>query len=148
MNMMTFWLLALLALLAFEFLRMDLYGACAAIGAIGAIIVCAFDLHLIIQLAVFVVITMLLVLFVRPIGFKYIHRMKKDSDMQNLVGKDAIVISKIDNEQGVGLVLIDGRQWSAKSHRPNAVIPAGTLTKVVVMRGDVAIVDDMKRNNR
>lgn len=140
------WMIIIVLLLVLEFIKMELYGACIAIGSLGAAIASIFGLNIGFQILIAVVISMLLIVFVRPIGMKYVSRMKKETMRQKMVGADAIVSRKIDNAEGTGMVIINGTEWAAKSHRPNAVIQPGTLTKVVAMNRDVAIVDDRVRN--
>lgn len=146
--MPTVWMGIMLVLLGIEFIRMELFGACGAIGALCGLISYAVGLPLIAQIGIAVVVTVILVVGVRPIGMKYVNRMRKESQIQQLVGSDAIVVCAIDNSQGVGVVTINGKQWSARSHRPNAIIPAGQVVTVVAMNNNTAIVDDNKRNRR
>lgn len=142
----TIWMVLLIICLVLEFVRMNLYGACGAAGALGGLIAAAFGLAVYFQIPIAIIIAVGLVVAVRPIGLKYVNRMKKDSKMLNLVGRDAIVVATINSMQGTGMITINGRSYAAKSHRPNAVIEKGTLVKVVAMNKDVAIVDDKKRN--
>lgn len=144
---MTVWAIIITVLLVFEMLRMELYGACLAVGAIVGLVTCAFNLPLYVQIPAAVVVGVILIFTVRPVGMKYISRIKKESRALNLVGKDAIVICKIDNAAGVGVISVAGKQWSAKSHRPNAVIAEGEVVKIVAMKDNTAIVDDRKRNS-
>lgn len=146
--MPSIWMGIMLVLLIIEFISMELYGACGAIGALAGLIAYVFDVPLFAQIGIAVLVAVFLVAAVRPIGMKYIYRIKKASRIQDLVGMDAIVVCAVDNSQGVGVVSINGRQWSARSHRPNAVIPAGQVVTVVAMNKDTAIVDDNRRNRR
>lgn len=144
--MVTVWLGIMVVLLVAEFITMELYGACGAIGALAGFIVMLFDLPLAVQIVAAVVVAGTLVVLARPIGMKYINQIRKESRMQNLVGADAIVIRTINSAKGMGMVTIDGKAWSAKSHRPNAVIEVGQVVKVVAMQNNTAIVDDRRRN--
>ena len=144
----TIWILIILALLVCEFITMRLYGACGAVGALAGVIVKIIGYDWYIQIPAAIVVTVMLLILVRPLGMKHVARIHRENQLQSLVGSDAIVISQINNQQGVGIVSINGKQWSARSHRPNAVIKAGEVVKVVAMNRDVAIVDDRKRNRR
>lgn len=142
------WVVILLIALIAEFVTMELYGACVSVGAIGALVGYLFGLNIFLQLIILVAITGFLLVVARPVGMKYVSRIKKESRRLSLVGADAVVICAIDNSAGVGVVAINGTQWQAKSHRPNAIIREGEVVKVVAMNGNVAIVDDMKRRTR
>lgn len=140
------WMILMIILLVIEFIRIEFIGACGAMGALCGLIANLCGLNVVLQIVIAIGVTLLLLVTVRPVAMKAINRMKRESDIQNLVGADAIVICAIDNSQGVGVVEINGRQWSARSHRPNAVIREGEVVKVVAMNKNTAIVDDRKRN--
>ena len=57
-----------------------------------------------------------------------------------LIGREAVVVERIANDQGLGLVKIGGEVWTARSYEPNGVIEAGTPVEVVEIRGATALV--------
>jgi membrane protein implicated in regulation of membrane protease activity len=57
-----------------------------------------------------------------------------------LVGRPAIVIERIANDEGVGCVKIDGQVWTARSLLEDQVIESGTRVDVVEIRGATALV--------
>src|SRR6201995_54840 len=58
-----------------------------------------------------------------------------------LVGKPALVLERIANDEGVGCVKIDGGEvWTARSYDEHEVIPAGERVEVVEIRGATALV--------
>jgi membrane protein implicated in regulation of membrane protease activity len=57
-----------------------------------------------------------------------------------LVGKHALVLERIANEEGVGCVKIDGEVWTARSYDEDEVIGAGEHVEVVEIRGATALV--------
>jgi membrane protein implicated in regulation of membrane protease activity len=57
-----------------------------------------------------------------------------------LVGKSAIVLERIANDEGVGCVKIDGEVWTARSYDETEVIDAGERVEVVEIRGATALV--------
>jgi membrane protein implicated in regulation of membrane protease activity len=57
-----------------------------------------------------------------------------------LVGKRAIVIERIANDEGVGCVKIDGEVWTARSYDEDEIIDAGERVEVVEIRGATALV--------
>ena len=66
---------------------------------------------------------------------------ERERQLMDMEGCDAVVTSRIDNAAGLGVVRIGGRNWSARSNRPNAVINEGEVVTVIAMRGNVAYVD-------
>jgi membrane protein implicated in regulation of membrane protease activity len=58
-----------------------------------------------------------------------------------LIGRPAIVLERIANDEGVGCVKIDGGEvWTARSFDENEVINAGDRVEVVEIRGATALV--------
>jgi membrane protein implicated in regulation of membrane protease activity len=58
-----------------------------------------------------------------------------------LVGKRAMVLERIANDEGVGCVRIDGGEvWTARSYDEDAVIEAGERVEVVEIKGATALV--------
>jgi membrane protein implicated in regulation of membrane protease activity len=57
-----------------------------------------------------------------------------------LVGKHALVLERIANEEGVGCVRIDSEVWTARSYDEDEVIDAGERVEVVEIRGATALV--------
>ena len=61
------------------------------------------------------------------------------------MGRQAIVISEIDNLQGIGQVTVGGQEWSARSAEDQAKIAVGAVTVVVAISGVKLIVRDISR---
>ena len=135
------WLIILIICLVIEFIKIELVGACGAIGALAGLIVGLFGVGSVWQILAAVAVTALLLVYVRPIGMKYVMRARREKDLMDLEGCDAIVTCRIDNAAGLGVVRIGAKNWSARSNRPNAVINEGELVTVIKMRGNVAYVD-------
>ncbi len=58
-----------------------------------------------------------------------------------LIGRPAIVLERIANDEGVGCVKIDGGEvWTARSYDTDEVIDAGERVEVVEIRGATALV--------
>ncbi len=135
------WLMIIIAALVAEFIRIELYGACAAVGSLAGLIACIAGLANIWQIAIALVITVALIVLIRPVGMKYVMRARREKELLGLEGCDAIVTCRINNAENSGVVRIGGRNWSARSNRPNAVIKEGEVVTVIAMRGEVAYVD-------
>jgi len=57
-----------------------------------------------------------------------------------LIGKSAIVIERIANDEGIGCVKIDGEVWTARSYDQDEIIDTGERVEVVEIRGATALV--------
>jgi membrane protein implicated in regulation of membrane protease activity len=57
-----------------------------------------------------------------------------------LVGRRAIVLERIANDEGVGCVRIDGEVWTARSYDEDQILEPGQKVDVVEIRGATAMV--------
>ena len=57
-----------------------------------------------------------------------------------LIGRPAIVLERIANDEGVGCVRIDGEVWTARSYADDEVLDVGQRVEVVEIRGATALV--------
>ena len=108
------------------------------IGALLAMVCSFFTDNIIIQSAVFVVSSSLLIPFTKPIVKKFFDDGKKvETNAFALIGKKGIVTSEIKPMEGTGLVKVAGEVWSAKS---DETIQKDTEVEVVKIDGVKLIV--------
>ena len=129
-NMWQLWLLVCLLCLILELTSGDFFIMCFSLGALAALVATPFT-GFVGQLVVWMLGTVLCLLFVRPAMLKYFH--KKDSDRPSnadaLMGRTGTVIQTIVAGDH-GRVKIDGDDWKAVS-AATTDIPVGTKVKVV-----------------
>ena len=135
------WLIILIICLVIEFIRIELIGACAAAGALAGLVLCLLGVGTVWQILAAAGLAVILFVFVRPVGMKYVMRARREKQLMEMEGRDAVVTCRIDNAAGLGVIRIGGANWSARSNRPNAVISEGEVVTVIKMRGNVAYVD-------
>ena len=135
------WLIILIICLVIEFVRIELIGACGAGGALVGLVLNILGFNPFLQIAAAVAVAVFLFIVVRPVGMKYIMRARREKQLMELEGRDAIVTVRIDNTNESGVVRIGNKNLSARSNRPNGIIDEGEVVTVVAMRGNVAYVD-------
>ena len=112
-----------------------------AIGALLAAAADAIGLGLAGSLAVFIVSSVALLVFVRPIARRHLYAAPQlRTGTAALVGKPAQVLERIDNMQGVGCAKIDGEVWTARAFDDDRVIEPGERVQVMEIRGATALV--------
>ncbi len=57
------------------------------------------------------------------------------------MGRDAVVLERIANDEGVGVVKIDGEVWTARAFGDEVIEP-GTRVHVMEIRGATALVSE------
>ena len=110
LNLTMFWLIVLVVLVVIELLTMGLTTVWFAGGALVATIAAVFQTPLAVQVILFLAVSAVLLIFTRPLAVKYFNKDRVRTNAESLVGRQAIVISEIDNLQGIGQVNVGGME--------------------------------------
>ena len=144
MSMPMFWLIVLVVLVVIELLTMGLTTIWFAGGALIATIAAVLGAPMVVQVILFLVVSGVLIIFTRPLAVKYFNKDRVRTNAESLVGRQAIVISEIDNLQGIGQVNVGGMEWSARTRIDGVRLPVGTVTTVLGINGVKLIVEERK----
>lgn len=139
-SMVTIWLIVFVVLVIIEIITMGLTTIWFAGGALVATLAAAVHVPLWVQIVLFLVVSALLLFFTRPVAVKYFNKDRVRTNVESLIGQQAIVISEINNLQGIGQVTVNGQEWSARSTDEEATIPVGTVVVVEHVSGVKLIV--------
>jgi membrane protein implicated in regulation of membrane protease activity len=140
-----YWLIILFVLIFIEILTLGLTTIWFAGGALTAFIISLFYENLLLETMAFLVVSILLLYFTRPVVLKYFNPKRTKTNYEGVIGKTAVVIVTIDNMKAVGQVRVDGQQWSAKSYTGD-VIEKDTMVKVEAIAGVKLIVSMIKNS--
>lgn len=135
------WLIITVVLSVIEIFTMGLVTIWFAAGAAIAFFLALFDAPLSVQIGAFLVVSILVLVLVRPIATKHFNNRLKKTNIDAYVGRKLIAKTDIDNLKGTGKVDMDGSTWLAVSSVDNIVIPAGSEVKVVEVKGAKLIVE-------
>ena len=138
------WLLILVVLVIAELISMGLTTIWFAGGALVAALTSLVGLPVWGQIIVFLVVSLLLLFFTRPIAVKYFNKDRVKTNVESLVGRQAIVISEIDNVKGIGRVTVGGQEWSARTKEDEAGLPVGAVADIIGIHGVKLIVEERK----
>jgi len=145
MNLTIFWLVLMIVLIIAEICTMGLTTIWFAAGALIAAICSGVGLQFLPQVIVFVVVSLVLILFTRPIAVKFFNKDRVKTNAESLVGRQAIVTGEINNLQGTGQVTVGGQEWSARSSVDDIVISMGSVTEILAINGVKLIVREIKK---
>ena len=111
------------------------------IGALLAMVVSFFTSNIIIQTAVFVISSTILIFATKPLVNKITKNDKTvPTNVYSIIGKRGIVIEDINLVEGKGQIKVDGEVWSAICNG-NVTIPSGTEITVLEIGGVKALVE-------
>ena len=133
--MMTYvWGVSAIILLLIEALTAQLVSIWFFVGAIGALVASFFTDSIIIQIIVFIILSMLVLIILRPLLKKLISFKKEDTNIGRYIGKKAFVLSEINNDLGIGQVNVNGSLWGARSI-DDSIIKEGEMVRVESING-------------
>jgi len=142
MDVWIIWLIAACVLGVGEMHQGGFYLAPFAAGAALATIVSLLGVGAPLAVIVFLLSSGLVFATLRPVARR--HRRLPPSIRTGaaaLIGRRAIVLERIANDEGVGCVKIDGGEvWTARSYDDDEVINAGERVEVVEIKGATALV--------
>jgi membrane protein implicated in regulation of membrane protease activity len=133
------WLVVAVALAVGEIFSLDLVLIMVAAGAGAAAVAAAIDAPVVIQGAVFGVVSLLALFGIRPVAKR--HLTSGPSFLHGvaaLEGREAYVIEEVGRDSG--LVKLRGENWTARPYDSTDTIAAGTPVVVVKISGATALV--------
>lgn len=135
-----YWLVLFVILLIIEILTMGLTTIWFAGGALIAFVAGVLGFGTIVQIIVFVVVSVILLIVTRPIAVKYFNKERQKTNAESLIGQQALVLEDIDTLQSKGRVEINGQEWSAKTDEPDGRIEKNTVVVIDGIQGVKLIV--------
>lgn len=144
MNETIFWLVALVVFIGVEIVTMGLTTIWFAGGALAAVIATGFGAPFIVQIVLCLIVSVVFLYFTRPVAVRYFNKDRIRTNAESLVGKQAIVVSEINNLQGIGQVTVGGMEWMARTTEDGLALQAGSVVDIVAINGVKLIVEERK----
>jgi membrane protein implicated in regulation of membrane protease activity len=134
------WLIILALCLLVEIATLGLVTIWFAGGALVTFFVAMVTDSLLIQVVVFLVVSLLLLFFTRPFAKKFYNSKRSKTNVDSIIGEQCKVTETIDNFNGTGTVLLNGLEWTARSKKEE-VIEAGARVQVCAVDGVKVVVE-------
>ena len=125
------WLAAMIVLIIIEIVTVGLTTIWFAIGALVAIIVSMLGGGILLQMTVFLLVSLGMLIFTRPLAIRYINNTRTRTNYEGIIG----------NIAGQGSAVVNGQEWTVRADGDQNKIAAGSLAKVVDIKGVRLIVE-------
>ncbi|MDE6620976.1 MAG: NfeD family protein [Lachnospiraceae bacterium] len=135
------WLAAMIILIIIEIVTVGLTTIWFAIGALVAIIVSMLGGGIILQLTVFLLVSLGMLIFTRPLAIRYINNSRTRTNYEGIIGKVVRITQDVDNIADQGCAVVNGQEWTVRSVDDKCKIAAGSLVKVVDIKGVRLVVE-------
>ena len=140
-NVLILWIIVLIATIAIEAATMGLTTIWFAGGAFIALIIELLNGSFLLQVTVFLIVSLILLFFTRPIAVKHFNQKREKNNLDSLIGKQAIVTSSIHNLHETGQVMVDGKEWTARSNDASKTFEKDEIVRIVSIKGVKLIVE-------
>lgn len=137
------WLIILALCLVVEIATLGLVTIWFAGGALVTFFVAMATDSVLIQVIVFLVVSLLLLFFTRPLAKKFYNSKRTKTNVESVIGEQCKVTEAIDNFNETGTVLLNGLEWTARS-KDDALIEAGARVKVCAVDGVKVLVQKVE----
>ena len=137
------WLAVLAVLLVIEIATLGLTTIWFAGGALIAFLVSLAGGPLWLQITLFLIVSVVLLLFTRPLALKYMNKGVEKTNVDSIPGKSGIVTQGIDNLKAMGRVTVNGMEWTARS-KDGSLIEEGKVVRVYGVEGVKLILEEDK----
>lgn len=128
------WLILLIVFVVIEAATVNLTTIWFAGGALVALILALCGLSFFWQVAAFLGVTIILLIFTKPIVERHFNNKLTPTNIHATMGKQAIVTEQIDNIHETGAIQVDGLTWTARAV-DNQLIEVGSVVEVMDVKG-------------
>ncbi|MCI8307744.1 MAG: NfeD family protein [Lachnospiraceae bacterium] len=130
-----YWLILMAVMIAIEIITLGLSTIWFAIGALAAYITALFGADVVVQVIVFLAVSLVSLFSTRPVAVRYFNNKDREkTNVDSMPGSTAKVIEQIDNFNAKGRVMLNGMEWMARS-TDGSVIDAGETVTVKEVSG-------------
>jgi len=138
------WLIASVVFAVGEIATLSFFLAPFAVGAALAAISSAAGSGEAVAWIVFLVVAVVLLAALRPIARSH-RRMPAQirTGTAALVGRTALVLERVANDEGTGTVRLEGEKWTARAYDEDDIFEAGARVHVVEIKGATALVTEV-----
>ena len=135
------WLGLFILLLVIEIITVGLTTIWFAAGALAALAANVLGADLIIQIIIFLAVSVVLLIFTRPWAEKHLNRKRVRTNYEREIGKVISITEKVDNLNQTGKSVVDGQEWTVRSKNDSEIFEAGALARVAAVSGVKLIVE-------
>lgn len=138
------WLALVAVLLIIEAVTVGLTTVWFAGGALVAAVAAWLGAGQAVQWILFLAVSLVLLIFTRPLAVRYMNRDVSRTNVNSLIGKKAVVIQEINNLAQTGQVKINDLEWMARTSDDECTIPEKTVVVIKEVKGVKLIVEKEK----
>lgn len=126
------WILAIIIFLAMEATTAALVSIWFAGGAVAALIASLFGASILVQILLFLVVSVACVIVLRNVAVKNFERKKADTNLDRIIGQSVIITQTVNNTTREGTASINDVEWKVKSENDEVILAGETATVTAI----------------
>lgn len=143
-----FWVVLFALMLAIEAATLGLTTIWFAGGALMAFLCSAAGAGPLVQVLVFLAVSILLLALVRPVAKKHFNNSRERTNADALAGMEGTVTEEIRMPDGTGRVSVRGQDWAARYEGGGVGLPEGARVRVVRVSGATLIIEPVREEEK
>lgn len=144
--LIVFWLVLAIVFAAVELATVGLVSIWFAAGAFAALLVAVLHGNLILQVIVFLAVSIVLLVSTRSWAKKYLNSKIQKTNVDSVIGEKTRLTERVSNLDQTGKAVVLGQEWTARAAHDNEIIEQGELVEVVAVSGVKLIVKRLKED--
>lgn len=145
-TLIAFWLVLAIVFAAVELATVGLVSIWFAAGAFAALLVAVLHGNLILQVIVFLAVSIVLLVSTRSWAKKYLNSRIQKTNVDSVIGEKTRLTERVSNLDQTGKAVVLGQEWTARAAHDNEIIEQGELVEVVAVSGVKLIVKRLKED--
>lgn len=145
-TLIAFWLVLAIVFAAVELATVGLVSIWFAAGAFAALLVAVLHGNLILQVIVFLAVSIVLLVSTRSWAKKYLNSRIQKTNVDSVIGEKTRLTERVSNLDQTGKAVVLGQEWTARAAHDNEIIEQGELVEVVAVSGVKLIVKRFKED--
>lgn len=140
-----FWLAAFVVLTAIELATFQFVTIWFAAGALAAFAAAMLEAGSETQLITFLVVSVVLLVLIRPMAAKHIRKSRVRTNADSLIGQEAVITAEIHSPSTFGKAVIRGQEWTAAAEEGQEPISVGERVLIKDIQGVKLIVKKINK---
>lgn len=140
------WLITAIVFIGVELGTVTLTSIWFAAGALGALIVAMCNGGPVLQIIVFILVTILLLIATRPWAKRYFNAKKVSTNADRAIGAKVRIMQRVSNLDQTGMAMVNGQEWTVRTEDDKETIEQGELVRIVRISGVKLIVERVKED--
>ena len=125
------WVLLIIAFVIGELISVGLTSIWFAAGALAALLLALLGVGPLVQFAVFLIVSIVLLLSTRSWAQRFINSRTQKTNADSIIGQTIRIAERVSNRDQTGMAIVHGQEWTVRARSDDEVIEKDQNAKVV-----------------